>query len=332
MSHRVTAQCPQLFPLTGLANGEPIRSGTLATIADVEAHLLGAQLTQVCNIAYGPSELATGTIRVRHRASVNARMVAVCMVPAGETAGGTSGTVALSGATSAATKTVQFAATTADDLEQVLLWTHPVTSDALQDYVFTTTDVRPHALSIYEAPLGLLTDTDQYLDASFAFTSQFLTDDDTRGWGAALNNILYARRNMRRHLINIAWPYAAGSGGLTHTGARAYAIGSATADDGLRVRTRSGIGVDSGEILARFQIYVSDAGASSFTCYVTVEGGSAYNFTGINAAGWWPADPGLSIGIPEGGDEIKIEFLQDSGAGTLRVASIYCAEDFVVPV
>jgi len=334
VSHRVSAACPPIYPVTGISIGEPIRAGQLGAIADIEAHLLGAQFTQVCNIAYGPSELDNGTLRVRHRSSVNARSICAIMVPLGETdLSSSDGTVELVGAAAAATKHVRFPETTADDLENTLVWTKALTSDTLQEHVFNLVNVRPHSLSIYESPLGLLTGSDQHLDASFGYTNLLMTDDDTRGFGAAVNNVLFARRNMRRHLVNIAWPYGASSGGyVTTAGTRTYMIGSATTNDGIRVRTRSGLGTDLGEIPARLQIYAADVGSSVFQCFVTVEGGSSYNFSGINAAGWWPsANGGLSIGIDEGGQEIKVEFQRTSGSGVLRVASCVVYEDHTIP-
>lgn len=347
MTAHVPIWAPEAPAAGSLYIAEPDTGLLNAGLVDCAAHLLGAQLTQVAFQIFGKQELplAAGTVRYyyRARASTNARAWIVSITPYGYTAG-TFGTIKVSGAEVLETQTVRQnggAIVNLDELQvHSTLWVLPVTTANGENVIeIECVDCRLHAVTIWEAPRAFLTGTHEHVDRSFADTSRYITDDEVasnpRGVKALLNAIAAARRQMRRHVANWAWPTAGvaiGDGGLTfeNGAAFAYRLGSAAASDGVRCYSRDvgGSGVTTTPCLCR--VYVSGVSVgSTHTIRLINDVGTTFDIAGINAAGWWPAPAGaaLAVTLAAGTDHLKIQTQRTAGGagdvGHLNSVSVW---------
>lgn len=333
MAQQVDIIPPGLPEVPSMANGMPVSGSQLDAFGRHLAHLLGAQLTQVAWQGFGKQEIPLGagvtTLRYRHRAGQNCRAIVAALL-CGYTTGSGPGEAKLNGAETRETLPVEQTASvlTWAEQQQFCVWVKPVTPGALNEHVFELTDTRPHSIVIYEVPLSLLRDLEYHVDRTVGDISRYITDDavasNPRGFKRLLSGVQDARREMRRHLINCAWPYTATpTGGISKNSG--YLFGSATAGDGLRIRPRDVIGDGATEMPAKISFYVAAVGASTFTLTISDgAAGSPYTIAGINATGWTAeADIEALFDL----DTVKVEITRTAGAGSMRIVSTCCYED-----
>lgn len=334
MAERVVVVPPQLPGVASVYIGRGVQGLGLAAFSSFMAHMLGAQLTQVAMQPFGKQEQPVGsgntTLRYRHRASSNARAIVAAMMTAGYTSAAGPGSVKLNGAETQETLGVYQPDTILTWAQQaeLLAWVKPVTPGVLNEHIFELTDARPHTVAIWEAPQSILRGAQLHVDASVGDVSRYITDDavasNARGFKRLLLCVQDARREMRRHLINCAWPYtAAPLGGISkNTG---YLFGSATAGDGLRIRPRDCIGAGAVDMPCKISFYAAAVGASTFTLTVTDgAAGSPYTLAGINATGWTAE---LDLEALFDLDTAKVQITRTAGAGNLRIVSTCMYED-----
>lgn len=318
----------------------PVLGMQLGAMGQALNHLIGIQKPSIIHQTFAANELSTGTLRYRHRVSDTATAVVFRAVPRGYTAGNP-GTISLAGAETATALDTRINAATGDltSCTEVMSWVKPVTGGALTEHVFTLTGAQLHSLTAWEVPMSLLTGTDDQIDSSFADKSLKITDDvaasDPRGWTTLIGGLTTARSNMRRHLVNNAWPYAAGgagASGITRDGNPAfeYMVGSVVGADGVRVETRDVLGSGTTQIPIRWGVYLSThAGGAVRHTIRLVTGIGTYDLTGIGATGWYDYVGGPTAYASVGTDYFKVQIDRTDAAGGSNVvlSSWYAVED-----
>jgi hypothetical protein len=347
MTARVQWRVPNIPNESTTDIGYPVTAGQLDAFAKRLAHLLGACMPHVVNQAYGPDEQpqssSATTLRFRHEASANAKHIVFAVIPRGYTSG-SSGTISLASAStdSVTTYVDESAITDLYDCSETFYFIKDLTASSMNQHVFTFTACRPHSIEAWECPVSLLKDAEDHVDASVANAGLKISDSygtaDARGWSELCYGILRARTLMRRHPCNTAWPIHSGlgAGGLVSTSNSGYIMGTAAANDGVRLFCRGNkLGTSSTSTGTELQChaYVTQATQAPYELAFSTSLGTSYaTVTAAMAAALpvWVSATALLTATSHSAsvtDELKVYFTANDSGSTLRLGSVYAHEE-----